>query len=233
MRSIRVVICTVVGCVLFGAGAAAAASFDCKTAQGRVEQTVCKDVDLNSYDSQLQGAYQGALDRSIHPDRVTADQRAWLKERDACADAPCMIAAYRRRIAALAKVSDAPANCPGDTTPDVNACQEAYAGRADRELDRYLAAARRRLADEARDGPDAAAPTAALAALDASQARWLVFRKAECEAVYAWWSGGTIRGAMFEDCMEDVTKDRTEQVWRIWLSFEDETPPLMPKPARR
>jgi hypothetical protein len=33
--------------------------------------------------------------------------------------------------------------------------------------------------------------------------------------------------------MEDLTKGRTEQVWSTWLSFQDDTPPLMPKPLRR
>ncbi len=111
--------------------------------------------------------------------------------------------------------------------------QAAYSKRADRELDRYLAAARTRLAQEAADNPGSTTSKTALAALEASQSRWLAFRKAECEAVYDWWADGTIRGAMFEDCMQGVTEDRTEQVWRIWLSFEDDTPPLMPKPARR
>jgi uncharacterized protein len=233
MRSSMFAVVCVFVVSIAGAGGARAASFDCKKAASRVEQMICKDVDLNSYDSQLQGAYQGALDRSNHRERVTQEQRDWMKQRDACADAKCMIAAYQQRIAALSTVSDEPAICPGASTPEVNACQAEYTKRADRELDRYLAAARGRLTAEANDNPSSTASKTALAELDASQARWLAFRKSECEAVYDWWSEGTIRGAMFEDCMQDLTKRRTEQVWSTWLSFEDSTPPLMPKPTRR
>lgn len=231
--SMRSLACTVIVSMLAWAGAVQAASFDCKQAASRIERMICGDVDLNAFDSQLQGAYAGALDRSISPARLTDDQRAWLKAREACGDVKCLSEAYRRRIAALAKVSDQPAICAGSTTPEVDACQAEYARRADRELARYLAAARRRLVGEASENADPQTSKTTLAALEASQKAWEGFRKAECEAVYVWWSEGTIRGAMYQDCMQSLTQSRTEQVWRTWLSFEDSTPPLMPKPADR
>ena len=223
----------VVASMLLGVGAAPAASFDCEKASGRIEKIVCDDPDLNSLDSQLEGAYLGALDRSLHPAQVTEDQRAWLKARDACAGVKCMVGEYQRRVAALSKISDDPAICSGASTPEINACGAEYTRRADRELDRYLAAARKRLTEEAKHDLTAGTVNTALAALDEAQARWLTFRKAECEAVYDWWSGGTIRGAMFEGCMEGLTKARTEEVWGTWLTYEDGTLPLMPKPTRR
>jgi len=214
-------------------GSAHAASFDCKKAAGRIEQLICRDPDLNSFDSQLQGAYAGALDRSAHPERITQGQRAWLKERDACTDVKCLSTIYQRRIAGLSNVSDEPAICSGATTPEVNACGEEYAARADRELTRYLAVARRRIADASSENSNPSTSERTLAALEASQKTWEAFRKAECEAVFEWWREGTIRGAMFEGCMRSLTKARTEQVWETWLSFVDDTPPLMPKPAAR
>jgi uncharacterized protein len=226
-------VATVMLSILAAPWVASAASFDCKKASSRVEHIICDDPSLDSFDSQLQGAYLGALDRSNKPAAVTEDQRAWLKQRDACADAKCMIAAYQRRIEALSKISDEPAICAGDTTPEINACAAEYAHRADKELDRYLEAARKRLRQDAEDSRDDTAAKKALAGLDASQTRWLAFRKAECDAVYDWWSEGTIRGAMFEGCMQDLTKRRTEQIWSTWLSFLDDTPPLMPKPVGR
>ena len=215
------------------AHAASFASFDCGKAATRVERSICEDVDLGIFDSQLQGAYAGALDRSLHPDKIKADQRAWVMERDACGDAKCMTASYQRRIATLSKVSDEPKVCAGATTPEVDACGAEYAGRADRELTRYVAAARKRLMDEARENSNPQASRDALTGLDASQKTWEAFRKAECEAVYSWWSQGTIRGAMYQGCMQSLTKSRTQQVWETWLSFEDSTPPLMPKPVAK
>ncbi len=217
--------------VLDCASAARAASFDCAKAASRIERLICGDVDLDSFDSQLEGAYAGALDRSAHPDRLKGEQRAWLKARDACADVKCLSATYQKRITDLSQVSDEPAACAGSTTPEVNACGAEYAGRADRELARYQAAVRERLAAEAKDDPSNTKTT--LAAFEASQKAWEAFRKAECDAVYDWWSGGTIRGAMYEGCLRSETKARTEQIWRVWLSFEDSTPPLMPKPSEK
>lgn len=213
-------------------GGAWAASFDCKAAASPVEHRICADPDLNSYDSQMQEAYLGALDRSGHPDAVKAKQRAWLKQRDACPDAKCMIAAYQRQIAVLAGVSDPPAHCDGPTTIEIETCMAEYSHRAERRLDRYVAAVRRRLREEAQENPSREAPKAALREFEASQAAWVAYRKAECDAVYSWWSEGTIRGTMAQDCLQSLTDDRTRSVWLTWLHFGDSTPPLAPDPGK-
>ena len=86
----------------------------------------------------------------------------------------------------------------------MNACEAEYSRRADRELDRYVAAARKRLKDEAKDDPSREAPRKALAMFDASQKAWEAYRKAECDADYEWWSEGTIRGAMYHLCRRTI-----------------------------
>jgi uncharacterized protein len=212
------------------AGAAQAASFDCSKAVSRTDHMICDDVSLNMLDGQLKAAYAGALDRSNDPERVTAKQKAWLKERDSCPDQQCMIAAYQRQIGRLSKISDEPVTCAGATTTEVDACTKAYADRADKELERYVAAARKRIVDETAQGGSAGQP-ATLADFDASQAAWVSYRKTECKAVFDWWSDGTIRGAMWAGCWESVTKARTTAIWDNWLTFMDSTPALMPKPS--
>jgi uncharacterized protein len=221
------------GMLLLCTGGAKAAGFDCDKAASRIEQLICANPDLNSLDSQLEGAYLGALDRSNHPEQVKERQLAWLKERDACADAKCMSAAYSRQIQLLSSLSDEPSVCGGSTTPEIDACALEYSRRADRELARYIAAARKRLIGEAKEEPDSQAPKTALAGFDASQAAWIAYRKAECSAVYDWWSEGTIRGAMYQGCWETITKSRTADIWSTWLHFMDSTPPLLPKPFER
>lgn len=216
---------------LLGAGAAEAASFDCKKAASRIEHLICDEPDLNSFDAQLEGAYRGALDRSAHPEAVKDRQLAWLKQRDACADVKCMSDAYQRQIQLLAAISDKPTICNGAaSTPEVEACAAEYSRRADRELARYVAAARKTLIAETQDEPFARSATAALAEFDASQAAWEVFRKAECSAVYTRFGDGTIRGTMYQSCWRSATKSRTAMVWSNWLQFMDSTPPLMPEP---
>jgi uncharacterized protein len=222
--------CSAAGFALWLAGATQAASFDCKTAKSAVEQTICKDPELDSYDQQLQGAYAGALDRSNDPEKIRAEQRAWIRQRDACADARCMTPMYVRRIDALAKVDDEPKGCPGDSTPQINACMAEYGKRADRELDRYVAAARKEIADSTADSTGDRSK-GAMADFKKAQAAWVAYRKAECSAVYDEWSDGTIRGAMYEDCYRRVTKARSNAIWETWLHYMDDTPPLLPKPV--
>lgn len=217
---------------LFAAIASVAhgASFDCARAGTRIEHLICDSVDLPSLDAQLDGAYQGALDRSLHPDKVKAQQVAWLKSREACADAQCLIALYQQRIETLGAQSDELTICQDIRTPAMNACEQEYSRRAKSELDRYLAAARKRLRAEIADETDAQGTRDVLAGLDASQTAWEAYQKAECEAVYNRWRGGTIRVVMYESCLQALTKSRTQWIWSTWLSFEDKTPPLMPKP---
>ena len=212
------------------AGTARGASFDCQRAGTRVEHLICDSVDLDSLDAQLQGAYLGALDRSLRPEQVKAQQIGWLKSRETCADAKCLIALYQRRIETLGAQSDEPPDCKEENTIGMNSCMAEYSRRAQSELDRYLAAARKRLNAEIKADADAKATRDALAGLNASQTAWQAYQKAECDAVYKWWSGGTIRGVMYESCVQGLTKSRTQWIWSTWLSFEDSTPPLMPKP---
>ena len=221
----------VVAAAVLGGGAHAA-SFDCAKASSALERLICDDPDLDSLDSQLAGTFEGALDRSLEPAAVRAGQRAWLRTRETCnGDAACLRAAYAKRIAALSAIFDPPPECRGETTSEINACGAAHSQRADREMARYLAAARGRLIAEAKEG--AQSSQRALAGLDASQAAWVAHRKAECDAVYAWWSEGTIRGAMYESCWRDMTKARTAAILAAWLGFMDSTPPLMPPPSAK
>jgi uncharacterized protein YecT (DUF1311 family) len=224
----------IIASVLVGAENARAASVDCKRPSSRVEHLTCSDTNVRNLGSQIEGAYLGALDRSTHPARVTQDQRAWLKERDACADRDCLIASFKRRIAVLSKVSDPPPGCPGSTTYEMNACEVQYLHRAERQLARYLAVAHRRLLEEARDPVRPMPAKTALSALDTAQKRWLAYRTAECGAVYDWYSDGTIRDLELGACLEDMTDERTEEIWGRWLTSDDNAvPPLLPKPTKR
>jgi len=142
-----------------------------------------------------------------------------------------MIAIVVLAAAVALAAADAPApapSCPGDTTPEINDCMAAKLDAAERELDRYLAAARQRLKSDAADSPGVAA---ALADIDKAQSAWKVYSAAECDAVYNYWKEGTIRGAMALTCEIDLTGERTHQVWSQWLTYMDSTPPILPEPS--
>lgn len=113
--------------------------------------------------------------------------------------------------------------CDGSTTQDVEQCLAAELSRADAELNRYYAAATKRLTEQQ--------DTTALAKLRAAERAWIAYRDAECDAVYESWGQGTIRGSMNLGCQIDVTKARAATLWQNWLTYADSTPPILPKPV--
>lgn len=124
-------------------------------------------------------------------------------------------------IAALLLTAGNP--CDGSTTRDVEQCLAAELRRADAELNRYYAAATKRLTDQQ--------DMTALAKLRAAERAWIAYRDAECDAVYESWGQGTIRGSMNLGCRISLTKARTATIWHNWLTYADSTPPDLPKPA--
>lgn len=90
----------VLGCPI----GASPASFDCANASARVEQLICADRDLSSLDDQLAAEYRSAR-RTGLPDSEVSTQRAWIAQRNACADADCVRNLYESRIAELREVT--------------------------------------------------------------------------------------------------------------------------------
>lgn len=79
-------------------------SFDCAKASTGVERLICENREFAEADIQMAQVYQTALENSQDKDALKRSQRAWLKkERDVCADAPCILTAYRDRIVDLSQ----------------------------------------------------------------------------------------------------------------------------------
>lgn len=100
--------------------AAQGPSFDCGRASTVVERAICGSGALSALDRQLAGAYaarRGALGPSAR-ERLRAEQRSWLGQRDRCGgDADCLANAMRGRIAILsADAQPAPAAGAGTAT---------------------------------------------------------------------------------------------------------------------
>lgn len=113
------------------------------------------------------------------------------------------------------------AACPGVTTVEVDQCLAAGLAADQAMLDRYSGAARKRLATE---------HPATVAKFDAAQTAWADYRDKACAAVFDYWSGGTIRGAQTIACRRNLTRARTREIWRDWLTYADSTPPILPEP---
>lgn len=80
-----------------------AASFDCKKASTQVEKMICGNSTLSSQDNLLAEDYKIKLQKSSPEAEksLKADQRAWLRSRNACRDLDCLRASYENRRAEL------------------------------------------------------------------------------------------------------------------------------------
>jgi uncharacterized protein YecT (DUF1311 family) len=115
------------------------------------------------------------------------------------------------------------------STQDMEQCRGKRLDAANADLARYIAAARKRLREDAASAGDTAGKT--LADFDKAEQAWDAYRTAECDAVYQNWSEGTIRGVMSLTCQIDLTIRHTHTVWSNWLTYMDSTPPILPEPA--
>lgn len=71
-----------------------------------------------------------------------------------------------------------------------------------------------------------------VSAVDAEQIEWEGYRARHCSNVYELWRQGSIRYERSAICMLQVTKARTTDVWRAYLTFSDSTPPVLPDPSK-
>ncbi|MGN6279356.1 MAG: lysozyme inhibitor LprI family protein [Sphingomonas sp.] len=118
--------------------------------------------------------------------------------------------------------------CDGFTTLDINACLAKQADAAQAKLDHYLTVSRHRLQS---DGADPASDTPKLlAGFDAAETAWESYRDRQCDNIYVYWQGGTIRNAMALGCRISLTKERTHMIWKSYLTYMDSTPPVLPEP---
>ncbi|NNC60038.1 MAG: DUF1311 domain-containing protein [Erythrobacter sp.] len=115
-----------------------------------------------------------------------------------------------------------PSRCPDAmTTLDINKCFAGVLARADERRARYLAAALERHEDR----PELVAKIAA------SDAVFIAYREAECDAVLEDWMEGSVRGFMTLSCKVEMTDNRSHAIWQNWLTYMDSTPPLLPEPG--
>jgi uncharacterized protein len=86
--------------------AAQAASFDCVKAGTKVEKLICENRIVSSLDENVDLAYLRALERADDRQKVTQEQRDWLKnDRNVCPDTDCLLHSYASREEELNAIS--------------------------------------------------------------------------------------------------------------------------------
>lgn len=91
----------IVAALAFTGAGAHAAGFDCQRAQSKAEKIICADGGLSRLDDQLGAVYAQVQNAAGDGKAEKAMQLAWLRTRNACADAACLARAYATRIAEL------------------------------------------------------------------------------------------------------------------------------------
>jgi len=127
---------------------------------------------------------------------------------------PVVLALALLAAPAAAGEARSPACERAETTADMRACLAQALQAAEKDLRRYLDAARR----------DARPPDA----LEKSQAAWSAYRDAACAAAAGQYEGGSLRPVVALDCLLRLTRERTLELWRAYLANEG----TLPEPAR-
>lgn len=106
------------------------------------------------------------------------------------------------------------------TTIEIGACKQQDLKVAEKTLAKYLQQGAIRYQDDA----------AVIEQLEAAQQHWLAYRKTSCDAQYQIWRDGTIRSLIALSCQIEMTEQRTLHVWQNYLTFMDNSTPILPDP---
>lgn len=99
-------------------------------------------------------------------------------------------------------------------------CMSTEVDKADRKLSEYIEAAKERISED----------STVVLSLTETQKAWLSYRTAQCGDVYKYWSQGTYRYRASLQCMLDLTKERTHDIWSAYLTYVDSTAAVLPEP---
>lgn len=106
------------------------------------------------------------------------------------------------------------------TTIEINQCAAMELESAQAVLAEYLQASYEHHADD----PEL------VKSIKAAQKDWQAYLASHCDAVYMQWRDGSIRGVMTLSCKTKLTKQRTHEIWENFLTYMDNSPPVMPAP---
>ncbi|MEZ8245920.1 lysozyme inhibitor LprI family protein [Vibrio splendidus] len=122
---------------------------------------------------------------------------------------------------ASASASDDVIDCENAmNTIEINQCAAIELETAQVELEQYLEASFEHNDYDAE----------LVASIKKAQESWQAYMSAHCSSVYTQWRDGSIRGLMALSCKTTLTKQRTHEVWANFLTYMDNTPPVLPEP---
>jgi uncharacterized protein YecT (DUF1311 family) len=90
----------ILGCLTLVASTHAT-SFDCAKAGNQTEKIICSDERLSKLDDELNSAYRAAIKDESQSLTIKQTQKQWMKDRNDCPNADCVIRAYQKRLSEL------------------------------------------------------------------------------------------------------------------------------------
>lgn len=187
-----------------------ARALDCSQATGS-ERRICQSAVLRSLDDRQAAVLERLRGRStpLEGQRLTSEQRGFLKRRNDCMAAPspddCLRRVYedrtltlQRRLASVTAVETPLERCTkvSGTRVEIGACLDRLAAIVERDL----AAVGRKAGQAATALEKATGRPGPVAALDASTAAFAIYRDAECSRQRAMLDAGTGAGDAERSC---------------------------------
>ncbi|WP_165856877.1 lysozyme inhibitor LprI family protein [Marinobacter sp. JSM 1782161] len=106
------------------------------------------------------------------------------------------------------------------TTMDMTRCASMELESANEEMKQYLQAALDRY-DEAPSNHRL---------INAAQETWDEYRTKHCDSLFHVWSDSTLGSVKFAQCKTRLTRARTHEIWRSFLTRDDDSEPVLPEP---
>jgi uncharacterized protein YecT (DUF1311 family) len=100
-------------------------------------------------------------------------------------------------------------NCDGATTLEIGSCMKDQQAKNERELNVVYSRVMKLLSQPDTNEIQNAETKRALVA---AQRAWVTFRKQDCDALYSYYSDGTIRSLKFQGCMISRTESRIKEL---------------------
>ncbi|MBD3655560.1 lysozyme inhibitor LprI family protein [Marinobacter sp.] len=204
-------------------------SFPCSNvgALSHIEKQICGSSQLSRADRVLANIYN-FVQAEIKRADLKSSQLNWLDQRAKCSDAQCIYSEYSERITELVDmitveklvsyVDSTHENDP-QTMREIEQAEKTKMEIASEEMDEYLAEA---LVAEVEQKD----------AIQNAQSLWEQYANAHCDAVYERWSGGSVRFFEYYRCHKELIHERTYVIWKEFLTYPGNTPPILPDPKK-
>lgn len=144
--------------------------------------------------------------RAVARRSVFMRAREWLTASLLLAGMAVMPVAYGASAAALAPEQDC-GNAAN--TLEINACLQKQQEQTEAQLNQVY---REVLAQISAESAQPDSPAQMKQQFIAAQRAWISFREKDCQAVYTFWSQGTIRNAMYLGCMRSRAEQRIKEL---------------------